>query len=111
MSNLFDYGESLEKKTESVLQNCEDSINLAFKATGNSFMDAMCGLNAETGAMMGSCMNLYKDTKQLMIMLAKAMDKMLDNFDELKEMNEVLRKQNDMMQDTLQDLSRKIDNK
>lgn len=108
MSNLFGYGESLEAKTTEVMNKCENFVDLAFKVSGSSVMD-MLGFDAETGAAIGGCMEIYKSSKELAEMQAKAMDKMLGDFDELKEMNENLRKQNEMLQHLLQDLSRKVE--
>lgn len=102
MSKLFDYGESLEKKTESVLKDCEVLMGLAFKASGTSFMDTISDLDAESRAMFGGYMKLYKKTKELAVMQAKTMDKMLGDLDKLKEMNEILYKQNETLQQTLQ---------
>lgn len=109
MSKLFGYGESLEGKTEAILKDCEGIMDLAFKASGSSIMDVMSGLDTETGAILGGCVNLYKNTKDLAVMQAKAMDKMLSDFDELKEMNKDLREQNEKLQKMLQELSRKIE--
>lgn len=108
MSKLFGYGESLEAKTTEVMNKCENFVDLAFKASGKSVMDVL-GFNAKTGAVIGGCMELYESSKELAEMQAKAMDKMLKDFDELKVMNENLREQNKMLRQMLQDLSRKVE--
>ena len=108
MSKLFDCGESLEAKMAEVMNKCENLVDLSFKASGSSVMN-MLGFNAKNGAVIGGCMEFYKSLKELEEMQAKAMDKMLGDFDELKEMNKNLRKQNEMLQQMLQDLSRKVE--
>lgn len=108
MSKLFGYGEGLEAKTTEIANKCENFVDLAFKASGISVMD-MLGLNAETNAAIGGFIELYKGLKELVEMQAKAMDKMLGDFDELKGVNENLRKQNEMLQQMLQDLNRKVE--
>lgn len=109
MSKLFGCGESLEVKTTEVMNKCENLVDLSFKASGSSVMDVL-GFNAKTGAAIGGCMEFYKSLKELAEMQAKAMDKMLGDFDELKEMNKNLCKQNEMLQHLLHNLSRKVEN-
>lgn len=108
MSKLFGHGESLEEKTTEVMNKCENFVDLAFKASGGSVMD-MLRFDAQTGAAIGGCMELYKSSKELVKMQAKVMDKMLGDFDDLKEMNQELRKQNEELQKMLRELSRKIE--
>lgn len=107
---LFGYGESLEKKTTEILGECEKLIDVSVKASGVSIMDAMSGLDAETGAMVGAAMKIYKKSKDLAVMQAKAMDQMLVNFEELKKTNEELHKQNDGIRQVLSNLRRDIEN-
>nr|DAF83617.1 MAG TPA: hypothetical protein [Caudoviricetes sp.] len=95
---------SLENQTEEVLKECEKVMDVAYKASGLSIMDAMNGLDAESGAMLGAVMALYGKTKNLALTQAKAMDKMQNSFDELKEMNKKLLKQNEQMQHTLRNM-------
>ena len=109
MSIIFTNDGSLESKMKEVLKKCEDIVELSFKASGGSVMDALSGLDAETGAMIGSAMTLYKNAKDLAVMQSSAMDKMLDDFEELKEMNQTLRKQNDDLQQLLRDLNQKVE--
>ena len=105
MSKLFG---SLETKTTEAMNKCEKLLDLTFKASGSSVMD-MLEIDAETGAMIGGCMELYRDSKELKVMEAKAMDKVLEDLDELRVMNDNLRKQNETLQQMLQDLSRKVE--
>ena len=97
--------ESLEMQAEEVLKECEKVIDVAYKTSGESIMDAMGGLDAETGAILGAAMTLYKKSKKLVLAQAKAMDKMQNGFDELKEMNEKLLAQNEQMQRMLRDMN------
>lgn len=90
--------ETLEKQTEEVLKECEKVMDAAYKASGVSIMKAMDGLDAESGAVLGAVMALYKKSKNLALTQAKAMDKMQNSFDELKEMNKKLLAQNEQMQ-------------
>lgn len=96
--------ESLEKQTEELLKECEKVMDVAYKASGVSIMDAMDGLDAESGAILGAAMTLYKKSKNLALTQAKAMDKMQNGFDELKEMNKKLLEQNEQMQRLLLDM-------
>lgn len=104
---LFDE-QSLERETTKIMKNCEGLINDAFKASGKSFMDVLLDMDAKTGAMIGGYVSLYKDAKDLVIMQAKAMDQMLKDFDELREMNNNLCIQNEKLQSILQDLNREV---
>lgn len=79
---------SLENKTREMMNECEGFMNTAFKLSGVSAMDALLGLDAETGAALGGAMNLYKQAKDLVIEQASAMDKMRNDLEELKRMNE-----------------------
>ena len=97
--------ESLEMQAEEVLKECEKVIDVAYKASGESIMDAMGSLDAGTGAILGAAMTLYKKSKNLVLAQAKAMDKMQNGFDELKEMNEKLLAQNEQMQCMLRDMN------
>ena len=97
--------ESLEMQAEEVLKECEKVIDVAYKTSGESIMDAMGGLDAETGAILGAAMTLYKKSKKLVLAQAKAMDKMQNGFDELKEMNKKLLAQNEQMQRMLRDMN------
>lgn len=85
---------SLEMKTRKMMDECEGFMNTAFKLSGVSTMDALLGLNVETGAALGEAMNLYKQAKDLVIEQASAMDKMRNDLEELKRMNERLMRQN-----------------
>ena len=96
--------ESLEKQTEELLKECEKVMDVAYKASGVSIMDAMDSLDAESGAILGAAMTLYKKSKNLALAQAKAMDKMQNGFDELKEMNKKLLEQNEQMQRMLRDM-------
>lgn len=95
---------SLEKQTEEILKECEKVMDVAYKASGVSIMDAMNSLDAESGAILGAAMTLYKKSKNLVLTQAKAMDKIQNSFDELKEMNEKLLAQNEQMQSILLDM-------
>ncbi|WP_287643435.1 hypothetical protein [Bacteroides sp.] len=101
--------ESLEKQAEEFLKECEKVMNVAYKASGVGIMDVMDGLDAESGAMLGSAMTLYRKSKNLVLTQAKATDKMQNSFDELKKMNEKLLAQNEELQRMLRELSRKIE--
>ena len=97
--------ESLEKQTKEVLKECEKVMDVAYKASGVSIMDAMDSLDAESGAMLGAAMTLYRKSKNLALTQAKAMDKMQNSFEELKEMNKKLLAQNEQMQRMLRDMN------
>lgn len=103
--SLFKNEESLEKQTEEILKECEKVINVSYKASGVSIMDVMDGLDAKNGAVLGAAMTLYKKSKNLALTQAKAMDKMQNSFDELKEMNKKLLAQNEQMQRMLLDMN------
>ena len=96
---------TLEKQTEEILKECEKVMDVAYKASGVSIMDAMDSLDAESGAILGAVMTLYKKSKNLVLTQAKAMDKMQNGFDELKEMNKKLLAQNEQMQRMLLDMN------
>ena len=96
---------TLEKQTEEILKECEKVMDVAYKASGVSIMDAMDSLDAESGAILGAVMTLYKKSKNLVLAQAKAMDKMQNGFDELKEMNKKLLAQNEQMQHMLRDMN------
>ena len=97
--------ETLEKQTEEVLKECEKVMDVAYKASGVSIMDAIDSLDAESGAILGAVMTFYKKSKNLVLAQAKAMDKMQNGFDELKKMNEELLAQNEQMQRMLRDMN------
>ena len=97
--------ESLEKQTEELLKECEKVMDVAYKASGVSIMDAMDSLDAESGAILGAVMTLYKKSKNLVLAQAKTMDKMQNGFDELKEMNKKLLEQNEQMRRMLRDMN------
>ena len=97
--------ESLEKQTEELLKECENLMDVAYKASGVSIMDAMDSLDAESGAILGAAMSIYKKSKNLALAQAKAMDKMQNGFDELKEMNKKLLEQNEQMRRILHDMN------
>lgn len=96
---------SLEKQTEEILKECEKVMDVAYKASGVSIMDAMDSLDAESGAILGATMTLYKKSKNLVLTQAKVMDKMQNSFDELKEMNKKMLAQNEQMQRMLLDMN------
>ena len=97
--------ESLEKQTEEILKECEKLMDVAYKASGVSIMDTMDSLDATSGAILGAAMSIYKKSKNLVLAQAKAMDKMQNGFDELKEMNKKLLAQNEQMQRMLRDMN------
>ena len=68
-------------------------------------LEAMDSLDAESGAILGAVMTLYKKSKNLALAQAKTMDKMQNGFDELKEMNKELLAQNEQMQRMLRDMN------
>ena len=96
---------TLEKQTEEILKECENLMDVAYRASGVSIMDAMDSLDATTGAILGAAMSIYKKSKNLVLAQAKAMDKMQNGFDELKEMNKKLLAQNEQMQRMLRDMN------
>ena len=96
---------SLEKQTEEILKECEKVMDAAYKVSGVSIMDAMEGLDAESGAILGAAMTLWRKSKTLALTQAKAMDKMQNSFDELKEMNKKLLEQNEQMRRLLLDMN------
>ena len=87
------------------MKECEKVMDLAYKASGVSILDAMDGLDAESGAILGAVVTLYKKSKNLVLAQAKSMDKMQNGFDELKEMNKKLLAQNEQMQRMLRDMN------
>lgn len=89
---------SLEKQTEEILKECEKVMDVAYKTSGVSIMDAMDSLDTESGAILDAAMTLYKKSKNLVLTQAKVMDKMQNSFDELKEMNEKMLAQNEQLQ-------------
>ena len=97
--------ESLEKQTEEILKECEKLMGVAYKASGVSIMDAMDSLDAESGAILGAVVTLYKKSKNLVLAQAKAMDKMQNSFEKKKKMNEELLVQNEQMQRMLRDMN------
>lgn len=97
--------ESLEKQTEEILKECEKVMDVAYKASGVSIMDAMDSLDAESGAILGAVMTLYKKSKNLALNQAKAIDKLQNGFDELKEMNKKLLEKNEQLQRMLRDMN------
>lgn len=111
MLNLFkkETKGAMEEETEMILKSCENLIDQAFKASGLSFMDAIGDLDATTGAVFGGAMKLYRETKDLVLIQAKMMDKITYDLEKMKETNEELREQNKELLRLMQDLSRKID--
>ena len=96
---------TLEKQTEEILKECENLMDVAYKASGVSIMDAMDSLDATSGAILGAAMSIYKKSKNLVLAQAKAMDKMQNGFDELKEMNKKMLEQNEQTQRMLRDMN------
>lgn len=96
---------TLEKQTEEVLKECENLMDVAYKASGVSIMDAMDSLDATSGAILGAAMSIYKKSKNLVLAQAKTMDKMQNGFDELKEMNKKLLAQNELKERMLRDMN------
>ncbi len=104
---LFDYGKGLESEANKLMNETEEVIELAFKASGKGIMDVL-DIDVQTGTMIGATMQLYKHSKEFVMMQARAMDRMLADLEELKEANENLRKQNEELQRLLQDLNRSV---
>ena len=55
---------TLEKQTEEILKECEKLMDVAYKASGVSIMDAMDSLDATSGAILGAAMSIYKKSKK-----------------------------------------------
>lgn len=99
---------NLMGKTRDLFTKCEGFMDQTFKASGMSVIDAMSGLNAETGAMIGGCVEFYSETKSLAFAQAEAMDSIIESLDGLKAQNELLKEQNKELRCMLQDLSRRV---
>ena len=76
------------------MQKCEDFMDLAFKASGSSVMDALGGLDATMGVIIGGCMEIYRDAKKLSVEMAEVFDQTNKEIKELKAENDVLAEQN-----------------
>lgn len=99
----------IEEQVKTVLAKCEGLMELSFKLSGMSMTEALSNMDAETGAMFGGAMELYKESKELTILQAKGLDKILNYLKDVCEANEELRKQNMKQQAMLEDLNRKIE--
>lgn len=85
---------SLKAKTEEILSDTEKFIGVAYKASGITVKDVMGIMDAETGAVVGSAMTIYKGAKDLAVMYANVMDQTISELEDLKRMNRELREQN-----------------
>ncbi len=83
---------SLEDKTRELMEQTEDFINKAVKASGVSASDILLNMDAETGTMIGCCAELWKTCKEYSIFQAKRLDETLQIVKELKEENKIMRR-------------------
>lgn len=93
----------MEEMTVDLLKRGEKLIDLYAKVTGTTFTDMLKNMDAETGAFVGGCMELYVDAKDLAVMQAAAFDDLLGSMEELKKINEKLFKQNEELRKLLQE--------
>lgn len=105
---MSNFGNGMKSKTEEILENFEELVELSFKASGSSIMDTLSGLDANTGAMIGGAMTLYKNSRELMVMYGQTMDQMLKTLEEFKRMNQEIYEQNKELRRMLQDINRKV---
>lgn len=106
--SLFDYGKNLEVEFEGLINEAEEAMHEAYKASGQSVLELL-NFDAKTGAAIGACVQVYKRSKKVALLQAKVMDQMVSDLKELKESNEMLYKQNRETQQALSDLKRSIE--
>lgn len=80
-----------KKKTVGVLNDVEELINATFRASGASALDLFGDLDAETGAIVGGLMTVYKSTKDLAVTQARVLDQMDCQLKKLRSENEEMR--------------------
>lgn len=105
---LFRHEEQLEEQTRELIEELEDAAKKMILATGDSTLSILEGLDVESGAAIGACMQIYKKSKNLAVTQARIMDNMVSRLDELMELNKKLMEQHKEMENLLnQNLMRK----
>lgn len=98
----------MELRTIAVFMKTEEVLNHILTASGVSQMDIIKQLDAETGAVIGECIDLCSDIKDIAVIQAKYLDKTLKELDVLKRMNSELCKQNEELRGILRGISENL---
>ena len=98
---------SMEKKTMELIKKSEKTLNDMYGATGASVIDLL-GFDSKTGAAIGGCMELYRDSKDYLQYWARTIDRTQEDLKEIKEIVYILRMQNERLEARLQEMNRHL---
>lgn len=98
---------SMEKKTMELIEKSEKAVNDMYRAADLSVVDLL-GFDAKTGAAIGTCMEIYKDSKDYVQYWARTIDRTEQDLKEIKEIVALLRRQNERLEARLQEMDRHI---
>lgn len=98
---------SMEKKTMELIKKSENVVEDLYKATGRPVMDLL-RFDAKTGAAIGGCMEVYKESKEYLLDWANVIDRTQEDLKEIKEIVELLRRQNERLEERIQDMDRHV---
>lgn len=98
---------SMEERTEALIERSEEVVETLYKASGASVMDLL-SFNAKTGAAIGGCMEIYKESKECALDWAKVIDRTQEDLKAIKEIVGLLRRQNERLEARLQEMDRHI---
>lgn len=104
-----DYELSLEKDVKGLLKSIKTTCDTAFKASGASISEILMDMDAETGAVVGGCLEIMNKSGLLAIKQARIMDEIRTEVKELRDQNKELKRQNDEMQRDLQRLIKLVE--
>lgn len=85
----------LKSKMDQVFERAENMMFDLFKETVG--VNEIINMDAESGKMMGTIMEIYSDTKDLYLAAAETIDDLESDIKDLKDGNESLRKQIDYL--------------
>ena len=99
-SSLFNESKTTKTNSEimeETLQELESLTNDCLKAADVNMLDLFTGLDEESGALLGRCIQSYKKIMRLAVEQAEVIDRMEKKIDGLAAMNEtLLKKLNDL---------------
>ena len=99
-------GCSLKERTEKLTKGIEELAELAMKSSGYSMMTMLRDLDEDSGAVIGKTMELYNESLEFVVQYAEAMDNMMTNQLELKELVKELRNQNEQLREEIINLKK-----
>lgn len=101
---------SMEKRSREFVENVNKFMNDAMKASGFGMGNIIRNMDAKTGAIIGSMMEMYNESCDFLVAYGCTIDNMNNRLQDLKTMNDAILDQNRKLRDQNENLQEMLKN-